>query len=128
MSATGQGREPLPRFRWGRSGGAARACSLAGRALPPGREGRRDAVRVGERGRRRSRSRSPAASACGWPSTRSARSEKLARKVGAGLDWSREAEDEAILWAQKKGDRSGRIAYQFACDFVGRRVMARGVR
>ena len=54
--------------------------------------------------------------------------EKLARKVGAGLDWTREAEDEAILWAQKKGDRSGRIAYQFACDFVGRRVMAREVR
>ncbi len=51
--------------------------------------------------------------------------EKLARKVGATLDWSGDAEDAAILWAQKKGDRSGRIAYQFACDWVGRMVMAR---
>lgn len=51
--------------------------------------------------------------------------EKLALKVGASLDWTREAEAEAILWSQKKGDRSGRIAYQFACDFVGRTVMAR---
>jgi predicted AAA+ superfamily ATPase len=51
--------------------------------------------------------------------------EKLARKVGASLDWSGAAADEAILWSQRKGDRSGRIAYQFACDWVGRRVMER---
>ena len=51
--------------------------------------------------------------------------EKLARKVGAPLAWSREAEAEAILWSQKKGDRSGRIAYQFACDWVGRTVLER---
>jgi len=51
--------------------------------------------------------------------------QKLGKKVGVGLDFSREAEAEAILWSQKKGDRSGRIAYQFACDWVGRTVMAR---
>ncbi len=51
--------------------------------------------------------------------------EKLCKKVGATLDWTREAEAEAILWSQKKGDRSGRIAYQFACDWVGRNVMER---
>src|SRR6266545_4502724 len=51
--------------------------------------------------------------------------EKLARKLGATLDWTREAEAEAILWSQKKGDRIGRIAYQFACDWVGRTVMER---
>jgi hypothetical protein len=51
--------------------------------------------------------------------------EKLARKVGATLDWTSAAETDAILWSQKKGDRSGRIAYQFACDWVGRTVMER---
>jgi predicted AAA+ superfamily ATPase len=51
--------------------------------------------------------------------------EKLARKVGTMIEWSREAEAAAILWAQRKGDRSGRIAYQFACDWVGRALMAR---
>jgi predicted AAA+ superfamily ATPase len=51
--------------------------------------------------------------------------EKLAEKAGATLDWTHAAETEAILWSQKKGDRSGRIAYQFACDWVGRTVMER---
>ncbi len=54
--------------------------------------------------------------------------EKLSHKVGAALDWDREAEAAAILWAQKKGDRSGRIAYQFACDWVGRTVLDRRAR
>jgi predicted AAA+ superfamily ATPase len=52
-------------------------------------------------------------------------SEKLARKVGTTLEWTREAEAAAILWSQRKGDRSGRIAYQFACDWVGRSAIAR---
>jgi len=51
--------------------------------------------------------------------------QKLGKKVGVGLDFTREAEAEAILWSQKKGDRSGRIAYQFACDWVGRTAMVR---
>jgi predicted AAA+ superfamily ATPase len=49
--------------------------------------------------------------------------EKLSRKCGASLEWSREAADEAILWSQKKGDRSGRIAYQFASNWVGRNLL-----
>jgi hypothetical protein len=49
--------------------------------------------------------------------------EKLSRKLGAPLDWTRESEAEAILWSQKKSDRSGRIAYQFACHWVGRTMM-----
>ena len=51
--------------------------------------------------------------------------ERLARKANAGVEWTREAESQAILWSQRKGDRSGRIAYQFACDWVGRTAMAR---
>ena len=39
--------------------------------------------------------------------------------------WSADAEAEAILWSQKKGDRSGRIAWQFACDWVGREALKR---
>ncbi len=51
--------------------------------------------------------------------------EKLAAQTGEKLEWTRAAEQEAILWSQKKGDRSGRIAWQFACDWVGRAVMGR---
>ncbi len=51
--------------------------------------------------------------------------DELCGKIDATLEWTREAEAEAILWSQKKGDRSGRIAYQFACDWVGRTVMER---
>jgi uncharacterized protein len=51
--------------------------------------------------------------------------EKLGAKAGAKLAWTPDAETEAVLWSQRKGDRSGRIAYQFACDWVGRQLMAR---
>jgi predicted AAA+ superfamily ATPase len=51
--------------------------------------------------------------------------EKLGRKAGAHLPWTAEARVEAILWSQRKSDRSGRIAYQFACDWVGRKLLAR---
>ncbi len=50
--------------------------------------------------------------------------EKLCGKCGAEPQWSREVANEAILWAQKKGDRSGRIAYQFASNRVGRQLLA----
>ncbi len=49
--------------------------------------------------------------------------EKLARKSGATLAWSKETGDAAILWSQKKGDSSGRIAYQFASNWVGQRLL-----
>jgi uncharacterized protein len=51
--------------------------------------------------------------------------EKLCDRIGARLEWTREAEAQAILWSQRKGDRSGRIAFQFACDWVGRQGLAR---
>jgi predicted AAA+ superfamily ATPase len=50
---------------------------------------------------------------------------KLAARAGAMIEWTAAAEREAILWSQRKGDRSGRIAWQFACDFVGRTLMER---
>jgi uncharacterized protein len=50
--------------------------------------------------------------------------EKLAVKSGLLLQWDKEAADAAILWAQKKGDRSGRIAYQFAGNWVGGKLLA----
>ncbi len=51
--------------------------------------------------------------------------EKLAAQAGEKVAWTKAAEQEAILWSQRKGDRSGRIAYQFACDWVGRELMQR---
>ena len=73
--------------------------------------------------------------AVGGASTRSARTlyvdvvrrwvEKLAGRSARRSTGRREAEAAAILWSQRKGDRSGRIAYQFACDWVGRTVMER---
>jgi uncharacterized protein len=50
---------------------------------------------------------------------------KLAAGLGTPVPWAKEGETSAILWAQRKGDRSGRIAYQFACDWVGRIVLER---
>ncbi|KAF0221413.1 MAG: hypothetical protein FD174_551 [Geobacteraceae bacterium] len=49
--------------------------------------------------------------------------EKLCQKCAVKLEWSKAFQDEAILWAQKKGDRSGRIAYQFASNWVGRSLL-----
>ena len=51
--------------------------------------------------------------------------EKLAQKFHVNVPWTKEGESAAILWSQRKGDRSGRIAYQFACDWVGRSVLER---
>lgn len=49
--------------------------------------------------------------------------EKLCQKNGATLEWTKEAADAAILWSQKKGDRSGRIAFQFASNWVGENLL-----
>ena len=51
--------------------------------------------------------------------------ERLCQKNGAQLTFGPEAEDEATRWADKKGDRSGRIAYQFATHWVGKQLLAR---
>ena len=51
--------------------------------------------------------------------------ERLAAGAAAEPEWTPQAEAEAILWSQRKGDRSGRIAYQFACHWVGQRALRR---
>jgi len=48
---------------------------------------------------------------------------RLAAAAGVALPWTKEAADEAILWSQRKGDRSGRIAWQFARAWVGREAL-----
>jgi predicted AAA+ superfamily ATPase len=49
---------------------------------------------------------------------------KLCIKMGAKPEWNEETRLAAILWSQQKGDSSGRIAYQFANHWVGRRLLA----
>lgn len=49
--------------------------------------------------------------------------ERLCRKAGVALDWDARAEDEAITWAHRKNDRSGRIAFQFANQWVGEKLL-----
>ena len=52
--------------------------------------------------------------------------KKLCLNNGVVLAWQKDDEDEAILWSQQKGDRSGRIAYQFAGNWVGHKLLERG--
>lgn len=49
--------------------------------------------------------------------------EKLCEKHAVRVPWDAASREAAILWSQKKGDRSGRIAYQFASDWVGRQLL-----
>jgi predicted AAA+ superfamily ATPase len=51
--------------------------------------------------------------------------KKLCFRNGVDLEWRKDDEDAAILWSQKKGDRSGRIAYQFAGNWVGHKLLER---
>lgn len=48
---------------------------------------------------------------------------RLCAKLGHPTLWDVESSQAAILWSQQKGDRSGRIAYQFANDWVGKRFL-----
>jgi predicted AAA+ superfamily ATPase len=48
---------------------------------------------------------------------------KLAREAGAELPWTGAAEDAAVAWSHQKGDRSGRIAQQFARAWVGETLL-----
>lgn len=41
------------------------------------------------------------------------------KKVGS-MDISTEIESEALIWALERGSRSGRVAYQFVRDWIGR--------
>lgn len=49
--------------------------------------------------------------------------DKLCAKQGIESFWSNEAEQQAIQWSYLKGDSSGRIAYQFACRWVGAQLL-----
>jgi predicted AAA+ superfamily ATPase len=44
---------------------------------------------------------------------------RLYAKQGSDLVWTDETQAAAIQWGYDKGDNSGRIAYQFACRWVG---------
>jgi predicted AAA+ superfamily ATPase len=48
---------------------------------------------------------------------------KLCAKMNDDLVWGEEERLAAILWSQQKSDRSGRIAYQFANHWVGKRLL-----
>lgn len=37
-----------------------------------------------------------------------------------GIEWNETVRKSALQWAQLRGSRSGRTAYQFACDWAGR--------
>lgn len=49
--------------------------------------------------------------------------EKLFARQGSPLSWDDEARAAAIKWGYDKGDNSGRIAYQFACRWVGMQML-----
>lgn len=48
---------------------------------------------------------------------------RLCEKHGAPVSWDEDARLAALAWSHKKGDRSGRIAYQFASDWVGKNLL-----
>lgn len=49
--------------------------------------------------------------------------DKLCLQTNISLPWDKDAEIAAIDWYRVKGDSSGRIAYQFACNWVGQALM-----
>lgn len=49
--------------------------------------------------------------------------EKLSAQQAVVLPWTEEAREAAIQWGYDKGDNSGRIAYQFACRWVGAQML-----
>jgi predicted AAA+ superfamily ATPase len=48
------------------------------------------------------------------------------RHFGASDDEIAAARQEALLWAIERGSRSGRVAWQFACDWIGRQRLGQG--
>jgi hypothetical protein len=51
---------------------------------------------------------------------------RVAERLGVDdLAWDQEARQAALHWSHLRGDRSGRIAYQFATDWVGKALLAR---
>ncbi|HEY3308625.1 MAG TPA: ATP-binding protein [Desulfuromonadaceae bacterium] len=54
--------------------------------------------------------------------------DKLSTKMKTAMIWGDEECQAAVLWSQQKSDRSGRIAYQFANHWVGKRLLDAGVK
>ena len=52
--------------------------------------------------------------------------ERLCERSGTSLRWNEGARQAAILWARQKGDNSGRIALQFANQWVGSTLLKQG--
>jgi predicted AAA+ superfamily ATPase len=48
---------------------------------------------------------------------------KIASRQGVQLVWGQEGRNAALDWSHARGDRSGRIAYQFASDWVGKKLL-----
>jgi len=49
--------------------------------------------------------------------------ERIAAKNDCVVDWTKDVAKEAIDWSHAKGDKSGRTAWQFANQWVGRRML-----
>ncbi|HEX9079298.1 MAG TPA: ATP-binding protein [Desulfuromonadaceae bacterium] len=49
---------------------------------------------------------------------------RLCARMGTAPVWGAEERQAAILWSQQKGDASGRIAFQFATHWVGKRLLS----
>ncbi|SJZ83274.1 hypothetical protein SAMN02745119_01753 [Trichlorobacter thiogenes] len=54
--------------------------------------------------------------------------ERLCERSGTSLRWNEEARQAAILWSRQKGDNSGRIALQFANQWVGSTLFKQGTK
>ncbi|MBU2013977.1 MAG: ATP-binding protein, partial [Gammaproteobacteria bacterium] len=53
--------------------------------------------------------------------------DSLARRASLDWAWSEALEKDAIRWATGRGNRNGRCAYQYARQWVGKRLLeARG--
>ena len=53
---------------------------------------------------------------------------KLSRQCNVDPVWDKDVEKAAIEWAYGKGDNSGRIAYQFATDWVGTTLLRKRMK
>lgn len=49
--------------------------------------------------------------------------ERVALQHGFAFEWTKEISKEALDWSHVKGDRSGRIAWQFANQWVGKAML-----
>ena len=73
----------------------------------------------------------PNASACGFPSTPFSQDDYLnitrhwLRYLGVSERVIADSERDALNWALSRGSRSGRVAWQFACDLAGQKKITR---